>query len=115
MTELWAVGLVLIATFVGSFGPILLKKASGTLSLSIIKIIKNKYLFWGVVISAIGNFLFIPALRGGDLSILYPLVSTIYIWTSFWSVLFLKEHMTKQKWLGIVIIIIGVSLIGFGT
>jgi len=27
-TELWAIGLVIFATVIGSFGPILLKKAS---------------------------------------------------------------------------------------
>tara|TARA_Y100000310_G_C20408945_1_gene681005 strand:- start:254 stop:598 length:345 start_codon:yes stop_codon:yes gene_type:complete len=113
MTELWAIGLVLFASFIGSFGPILLKKGADKVSFSI-KALFNPYIFWGVAIAALGNILFIPSLKGGDLSILYPLVSTIYIWVSIWSYLFLKEDLSKKKILGVLIIIIGVSLVGFG-
>jgi hypothetical protein len=41
-TELWAVGLVLVGSIIGAFGPIFIKKASDSFSLNIKKIIKNK-------------------------------------------------------------------------
>jgi uncharacterized membrane protein len=59
--------------------------------------------------------LFIPALKGGDLSVLYPFVALAYIWVSLLSVKFLGEKMNKFKWLGIALIIIGVSFIGIGS
>ena len=111
-TELWAIGLVILATLVGAFGPILLKKASARKLSKISSLIKNYYLFGGVSLYAIGTMMFIPALKGGDLSILYPFVSVTYIWVSLLSVKFLGEKMNFLKWAGISLIIMGVSFIG---
>jgi len=114
-TELWAIGLVISATLVGSFGPILLKKASTKKLSKISSLMKNYHLFGGVALFAIGTILFIPALKGGDLSVLYPFVALTYIWVSLLSVKFLGEKMNSIKWLGIIFIIIGVSFIGIGS
>ena len=114
-TQLWAVGLVVLATLIGSFGPILLKKASSKSLSKISSLATNYHLFGGVSLYAIGTILFIPALRGGELSVLYPFIALTYIWVSLLSVKFLGEKMNRFKWLGIALIIIGVSLIGFGN
>ena len=113
--ELWAIGLVISATLVGAFGPILLKKASARKLSKISSLIKNYYLFGGVLLYAIGTMMFISALKGGDLSILYPFVSVTYIWVSLLSVKFLGEKMNKYKWIGITFIILGVTFIGIGS
>jgi len=114
-TQLWAIGLVILATMIGAFGPILLKKASAKRLSKLSSLATNYHLFGGVALYAIGTLLFIPALKGGDLSVLYPLVSVAYIWVSLLSIKFLGEKMNKFKWLGIVLIIIGVSFIGIGS
>jgi len=113
-TQLWAIGLVLLACFLGSFGPIMLKKASGK-SFKIKDIIRNYYLIFGFIFYGIGTMLFIPALKGGELSVLYPLVATTYIWVSLWSIKFLKERMNRQKWVGVFLVIVGVVFIGLGA
>jgi len=114
-TELWAIGLVLAATLVGAFGPILLKKASEKKLSRLSSLITNYHLMGGVILYGIGTVLFIPALKGGDLSVLFPFVSLTYVWVSLLSVKFLGEKMNRYKWLGILCIIIGVSLIGLGS
>ena len=114
-TQLWAIGLVILATFIGAFGPILLKKASAMKLSSISALVKNYNLFAGVSLYGLSTVLFIPALKGGELSVLYPLVALAYIWVSLLSVKFLGEKMNKLKWLGIALIIIGVSFIGIGS
>ena len=114
-TQLWAIGLVALATLIGAFGPILLKKASAKKLSSLKELAKNYYLFGGVALYGIGTVMFIPALKGGDLSVLYPFVALMYIWVSLLSVKFLGESMNGLKWLGIASIIIGVSLIGLGS
>jgi len=114
-TELWAMGLVLLAAVIGSFGPIFLKKASGELTLNVFEIIKNKNLILGIMFYGIGTVLFVPALKGGELSVLYPLVSTVYIFVTWWSVILLKEKMGIQKWVGLALIILGVVFIGLGA
>ena len=114
-TQLWAIGLVILATLVGALGPILLKKASSKKLSSIKFIFTNYNLLGGVALYAVGTLLFIPSLKGGDLSVLYPFVSLSYIWVSLLSVKFLGEKMNAIKWFGIGLIIIGVSFIGFGS
>jgi len=114
-TEWWAIGLVLIATTLGSFGPLFLKKASGKLELNIISIITNENLIIGLAFYALGTILFIPALKGGELSVLYPLVALVYVWVSLLSMKFLGEKMNKMKWTGVSLILFGVTLIGLGA
>ena len=114
-TQIWAIGLVISATLIGAFGPILLKKASSKKLLKISELATNYSLFGGVALYALGTLLFIPALKGGDLSVLYPFVALSYVWVSLLSVKFLGEKMNKFKWAGIALIILGVSLIGFGS
>ena len=111
-TQLWAVILVLFGSIVGSFGPILLKKGSEKFSLNPKLLIKNYPIILGAMLYIIGTVVFIAALRGGELSILYPLVSVTYIWVSFLSIKFLKEKMNKYKWTVILFIMLGVVFIG---
>lgn len=114
-TQLWSIGLVVMATLVGAFGPILLKKASAKSLSNISSLMTNYHLFGGVVLYAFGIIFFIPALKAGDLSVLYPFVALSYIWVSLLSVKFLGEKMNKFKWIGIALIILGVSFIGLGS
>ena len=114
-TQLWAIGLVILAGLVGAFGPILLKKASAKRLSKIKSLATNYHLFGGVSLYGIGTVLFIPALKGGELSVLYPFVALSYIWVSLLSVKFLGEKMNRTKWIGIALIIIGVTFIGIGS
>ena len=108
------VALVIMATFIGSMGAIFMKKGSDKFKLSLKKIIKNYNLIIGVALYVISAAFFIFALRLGELSFVYPLVATSYIWASLLSVKFLGEKMNPIKWVGIAIIIVGVTFIGMG-
>lgn len=115
-TELWAVGVVILAVAVGAFGPIFLKKSSSTFSVRHpLRNLKNYNLFIGVLFYAFGTICFVPALKYGELSVLYPLVSLSYIFVAIYSRIMLKEKMNIYKWLGITAILVGVSLIGIGS
>ena len=114
-TEIWAVLLVISATLIGALGPIYVKKGSTNFVLNLKVLLTNYNLMLGVFMYVVATMMFIPALRGGDLSILYPLVSITYIWVSFLSIKFLKEKMNKYKWSVIILIMMGVALIGIGA
>jgi uncharacterized membrane protein len=114
-TELWAIIMVLIATILGSFGPLFLKKSSLKFNISIKGIFGNRNLIIGLFFYAIGTIIFIPALKGGELSVLYPLVALTYILVSFLSIKFLGEKMNSLKWFGILLILTGVTLIGLSA
>jgi uncharacterized membrane protein len=118
MAALWSILLVIVACLIGSFGPILMKKGTATLHFrdgllrAMLGALTNWPLLGGLAVYGISSIIFIPALRGGELSILYPLVAIGYVFVSLWSVLILKERMNRAKWVGILLIIIGVSIVG---
>lgn len=115
MTSLWSIILVLIAAVIGAVGAVLLKKGSQRLRFKFWSLIKNYYLVLGFLLYGISTVPFILALKWGELSILYPTVATVYIWIAIFSIKFLGEKMNKWKWLGIALIIIGVTFIGLGA
>ena len=111
-TSLWSMVLAIIVTFVGTIAALCLKLGADKFSISPVKLIRNYKLLLGFLLYGISSLLFILALKGGELSVLYPLLSVGYIWISLASVKFLKEKMTAIKWAGILLIIGGVSMIG---
>ena len=103
--------LVSIAAVLGAFASFLVKKGSNKLKLNFKSIIKNKNLLLGIFLYAFSNVFFIPGLRFGKLSVLYPFVSLGYIVSMILSVKYLREKMNKFKYLAIIFIIVGVILV----
>ena len=112
MTPTTPILMVLISSFVGAIGAFFLKKASTYLNIK--TFFKSKNLIIGLILYSVSSIIFIIALKYGELTLLYPLVSTTYIWTLIISNKFLDEKIHKKNWLGILIIIIGVWLITKG-
>jgi len=110
-TELWAIGVVLFCAVLGSMGQILLKLGSASVSFKLMSWIGNLKLMGGISMYALAAILFIFAIKHGNLSILYPLVATSYIWVAILSVRFLGEPFAFIKWIGIALILSGVCLI----
>jgi drug/metabolite transporter (DMT)-like permease len=77
-------------------------------------IFTNWQLFAGFASYGLGLALFLLALRGGEVSVLYPIISTSYIWTNILAVVFLAESISPLRWAGSFVIMIGISLIGIG-
>jgi uncharacterized membrane protein len=115
MTSFFAVALVLFATIIGAFGALFLKFGAARLTRSDKWTFINKRLLLGVFLYGLSSIFFLAALKNGELSVLYPLTSLSYVWISLLSIKMLNEKMNFFKWLGIVAILIGVSLIGFGS
>ena len=114
-TELWAIGLVVLGTFVGAFGALYFKFGANKLRFELLALLKNWELMLGVLFYIVGSVFFIIGLKGGEVSVLYPFTSLTYVWVVFLSIKLLKERMNSYKWLGILSIFMGVSLIGVGS
>jgi drug/metabolite transporter (DMT)-like permease len=114
MDKLLVLLLMILDCAVGSFGALYMKKGSASLDLrwrKIMQNIKNKNLIIGIALYLLAASLLIYLLKYNELSLIYPLTSITYIFTIGLSIIFLKEHMTKYKWLAVVLIIAGNILI----
>jgi multidrug transporter EmrE-like cation transporter len=106
--------LVFLASVVGSFGAVFLKMGAGRLDGSIRGFL-NMRLALGVALFLGSSVFYTLGIRGGQLSVLYPMVSLGYIWTLLWSRLFFGEPFTRQKFIGLGMILLGVFLVGLGS
>jgi len=114
-TKPWAMGMVLFCTLLTSTAQLFYKFGAETLEFNFLSIITNINLLAGILLYAVGGTILILSFRGGEVSVLYPIFATSYIWVSFLSIYFLGESMNIFKWLGVFTIIVGIVLIGYGS
>ena len=114
-TKLWAILLILFTTLLTSSAQILYKLGIPSLTFDIKGIITNYYLIGGLILYGIGAILMIISFRGGEVSVLYPIIATSYIWVSILSSYFLRETMNIFRWAGVFIIIAGIVSISYGS
>jgi len=114
-TKLWAMGIVLGCTLLTSTAQLFWKLGAEKLEFNLLSIITNLEIFTGILLYSIGGILLIVSFRGGEVSVLYPILATGYIWVSFLSMFFLNESMNLFRWIGIFTIVAGIILIGFGS
>ena len=106
--------LVLFGSFLGSIGMVFLKRASAHLHHSFWKIINVNSVI-GVTLFVISSVFYLAGIRNGQLSVLYPMVSLSYVWALFWARIFFHEPLTKQKFAGLGLVLIGVFFVGLGS
>jgi multidrug transporter EmrE-like cation transporter len=72
----------------------------------------NAPLIIGYTLHAANAMLLILALRGGELSLLFPIYALSYVWVSMLSMYFFHESLNLWKSLGILLVIGGVAFLG---
>ncbi len=106
--------ILLVETFLSSLASYFLKKASPADGGSKIKLLLSPFFYLGgvmYVIAALGNIYLLQKL---PYAVVLPLGSITYIWTMFLSNRLLGEKITKRKILGMIVIIVGVTLVAYG-
>ena len=114
-----AIYIVLACTLLVAIGQYLNKLGANRLShagllATAIGIITIPQLFAGYCLYALFTVMFVYALRHGELSILYPLIALGYVWTTITAVVVLHESMNAYKIVGLLVIICGVAVLGWG-
>jgi drug/metabolite transporter (DMT)-like permease len=111
MTKLGAILLVVICTIVTSVGQILWKFGANRLP----EIITNWPLILGFVLHIIAAGILITSFKTGEVSVLFPMYATNYVWVSLLSRYYFGEPLNAFKWAGMAAVIIGVVLLGRGA
>jgi len=109
-----AMMLVFTASVIGSLGMAFLKMGSALLTRSVWSFLNPKLLI-GVGLFLGSSVFYAWGIKEGELSVLYPMVSLGYVWGLLWARLFFKEALTKQKFMGLGLILLGVCFVGLGS
>ncbi|HTP36096.1 MAG TPA: EamA family transporter [Candidatus Acidoferrales bacterium] len=102
------------ASLIGSFGMAFLKMGAERTTKSIWSFVNTRLVF-GVVLFLGSSVLYVAGIKGGQLSVLYPMVSLGYIWGLVWAKIFFNEPLTRQKFAGLGLILVGVFFVGLGS
>ncbi|HPT24914.1 MAG TPA: hypothetical protein PLZ95_00760 [Bryobacteraceae bacterium] len=105
--------LVLFCTLFGVAAQFLIKTSANQMaSITLQGLLTNWALWGGLALYGISTGLLILALRDGELSLLYPVISLTYVWVTILSVTVFDERLSLPKAAGVTIIVLGVGLLG---
>ena len=114
---------IITSVILGSVGQILLKIGMSRIGaidtkLSLldsiiyyVKVVFSLFVFLGIFSYAVSMLMWLWVLSKYELSYARPFVSLGYIITSFYSFFFMGEHLGAIRWVGIILIVIGVVFI----
>ena len=110
-----SVGLVFLCTLFGVVAQYFIKSSGMQLeSLAPSALLANYSLWTGLSLYGISTLLLILALRDGELSLLYPVISLTYVWVTLLSIFIFHETVNVFKIVGVAVICGGVALLGKG-
>jgi uncharacterized membrane protein len=110
-TKPWAIALIILCSLSNAIAMFFLKKGAETIEFSF-SILSNIWIYLGILTLMLSVFLMMTALKGGNLSVIYPILATTYIWMSLLAMILLNEPISTIKWIGIILIVIGVAVVG---
>ena len=107
--------LVLVGSFIGSFGAVFLKFGANKLGGGWKNILTNWYILAGIAAYLLSSLFFVMGIRRGELTILYPMVSLGYVWTLYLAKVFFHEPLTRLKFAGLGLIFVGIVFLQLGN
>lgn len=108
-TPVWAIIVVAVSTLLLASGQVLMKLSVGK---PFPGALYNPLLYVSLTLYVGAGLMLVVALKHGDLSVLYPVVSLGFIWVMLASIYLLHETPGLHQILGTAIIIFGISIIG---
>lgn len=105
-TSLWAIGLVVLATFFLAIGNVSMKIGAQRLP----ELLTNWQVLLALSLYGIATLLLIYAFKGGNVTTLYSIVATAYFWVTLLSIYVFDETVSLTQWAGIATVMVGVFL-----
>ena len=93
---------------------VFLKRASAHLHKGFLHII-NVNAALGVTLFLLSSVFYLKGISHGQLSVLYPMVAISYVWGLIWAKLVFHEAFTRQKIIGLGLVLAGVVFVGLGS
>jgi len=78
---------------------------------SLMKNIFEPYVILGILSLGLGAFTWLIVLSKMELSLAYPMLSLGYVLVTGVSKFLFKEEIPRSRWLGVIVIMIGIALI----
>jgi drug/metabolite transporter (DMT)-like permease len=109
-----------VSVLMGSLGQMLLKRGMKNMTImlslrtllsTLFRVYTNIFVLLGSLVYAIGTFLWLAVLSKIELSYAYPMVSMNFVIVALLSKIFFKEHVSKTRWVSIIMIVFGVGLL----
>lgn len=112
------IGMILAATLCVAVGETLLsagmrQAANGHQNLWL-SAISNWRVILGVVFMTVYFGLYTYTLSLADISFVLPFTALSYLFVALFAHFFLHEHVTATRWIGALVIVLGVIIVGFG-
>jgi len=109
--------LVVIFTLISAIAQAWLKTGATALGAhpTLLGILYDYPLILGLSLYGVGTVLMVLALRHGELSVLWPVISLSYVWVTVIAVVWFHEPMNVPKVAGVAVIIFGVAILGRGA
>ncbi len=109
--------LTLIASFIISLAQLSFKRSIKRIDRinDLFALVMNKGFMAGLFAYAIGLVLYLKALSGADLSLVYPVFASTFIFVAILSTILLKENLNWKRMAGIMLIFIGIVVVALAA
>ncbi|MBI2575981.1 EamA family transporter [Candidatus Woesearchaeota archaeon] len=104
-----------LAIVFSSLAQVFYKFSADKLSFDAAALLTNIPLITGLALYGAGAFFFIKALQGGEVSLLYPIMASSYLWVTILSYIIFSESIGFFRWLGVSLIILGIFFVSLGS
>jgi drug/metabolite transporter (DMT)-like permease len=111
-------GMLLVALALGAAGQLLMKKGLNLIGQigdvgTLFKACVHPLVLAGLGFYVVSSMLYLVLMSRMHLSVLYPMVALNYVFITLLSWYFFDDHVNAQRLLGLAVIIMGVTIVGF--
>lgn len=113
--QLGPVIMVCSCTLISAAAQILMKIGMTHFTPNVAAVVTNVPLIGGYALYGVFTLIMVLALREGELSLIYPIISLAYVWVTALSYFLFHDTLHPLKLAGIVSIMAGVAMLGRGA